>query len=242
MAKKIDRASHGPSWTEVILGAVLSAVLGVLLGAAFLISRPVTVVAELPKAEERPRGTVYYMEGSTTGNARQADAKRKQFVAGQPVTVTEADLNALAAAAAGPTPPPAPKAPEKKADKKAGEKEKAAEPAAPAPEGFFTAGTPNFRIREGTFQIGAPVTISYFGVGGKATMQARGVFKKEGDVFVYDPNELYLGSLPLQRLPFFPGYLRGKIFDAQKVPEDVAAAWRKLSSVTVEGNTLKLVQ
>jgi hypothetical protein len=243
MAKKYERGAHVPSWAEVILGAVLSAVLGVLLGAALLVFKPAETVKELPKQEDRKRGVVYYVEGATGGNARQADAKRKAFVAGQTVTVTEAELNALASAAAGPaTPPPPAKAPDKKGDKKGAEKGKADDSAAPAAEGFITPGTPNFRIRDGVVQIGAPVTVSVFGMGQKVTMQARGGFKKDGDVFVYDPSELYLGSLPLQRLPFAAGFVRGKVFDSQKVPEDIVTAWRKLSSVTVEGNTLKLAQ
>ena len=49
MSKKIDRAAHGPGWAEVILGAVLSIVLGVVLGAVVLIIRPVVVAKELPK-------------------------------------------------------------------------------------------------------------------------------------------------------------------------------------------------
>ena len=40
MSKKIDRAVHGQSWAEVILGAALSLVLGVLLMAAWLLASP----------------------------------------------------------------------------------------------------------------------------------------------------------------------------------------------------------
>ena len=44
--KKVDRALHGPSWTEVILGAVLSIILGVVLGAALLVFTVVEVVIQ----------------------------------------------------------------------------------------------------------------------------------------------------------------------------------------------------
>ena len=117
MSKKIERAVHGPGWAEVILGAVLSAVLGVVLGAALLILKPIVVVKELPK--EPVAGAVYYVEGSRdTAKAKQALAKRKAFAQGQSVTVTEDEINSLAApAAAAPATPPPPKKGEKAAPK-----------------------------------------------------------------------------------------------------------------------------
>src|SRR6476660_757483 len=94
MSKKIDRAKHGPSWAEVILGAVLSLVLGVVIGAVLLILLPVEVAKEKPK-EPNPK-VVYYIEGARDSNkAKQALAKRKAFVEGQSVTVTEDEINSL---------------------------------------------------------------------------------------------------------------------------------------------------
>ena len=46
---KFDRAHYGPSWVEVILGALLSLALGVVLAVAYFVARPVTLVKELPK-------------------------------------------------------------------------------------------------------------------------------------------------------------------------------------------------
>lgn len=224
MSRKIDRATHGPSWTEVILGAVLSLVLGVALGAVLLILRPVVIAKEEPK--ERAPNTVYYVEGSKdTAKAREALAKRKAFVEGQSVTVNEAEINALIA-------PPA------AADKKAPEKGKDAAQAA-AGNGYFSPGTPNVRIHEGVLQVGVPVTIDLLDQ--KVVAQARGGFVKQGDVFVYDPTELYLGSCPVQRLPFLGHYVRQKFLDAQPIPEDIKATWPKLANVTIEGNAVKLM-
>lgn len=233
MSKKTDRAAHGPSWTEVIFGAFLSLILGVVIGATLLILRPAVVAKEEPK--ERERGVVYYIEGSKDpSKARQAAAKKQAFVAGQSVTVTEEEVNALLAPAAAPAPGAA-KGAEKGKEKKDG---KEAEAAPAASDGFFTAGAPNVRIREGAVQVGVPVTIGL--IDQKVIAQARGGFVKQGDIFVYEPETMYLGSCPVQRLPFLGGLVRDKVLAAQSIPEDVVAAWKKLANVTVEGNAVKL--
>src|SRR5690349_8667857 len=121
MSRKIDRALRGPSWVEVILGALISLVLGVLIGALVLLFRPVVVVKEMPKEDARERDAVYFVEGSRDATkGREAAAKRKAFVEGQTVTVIEDELNALAG-------PPATFARPKDGEKKA--------PPAPAKEG-----------------------------------------------------------------------------------------------------------
>lgn len=249
MSKKTDRVAHGPGWAEVILGAALSGLLGIVLGAALLILKPVINVKELPKAEERVRGTVYYVEGAQGGNPRQAQAKRKAFIEGQSVTVSEAEINALIGGgtpAAGATPPAKAgekaKAPEKgkAADKTA---DKATNKAAPAPAAtgeMIAKGAPNVRIRGGVLQVGVPVTVNAAGLGQKVLVQSRGQFVKEGDLFVYRADELYFGSCPVHRLPFLSTYVHTKFLSEQAIPEDIATAWRKLTNVAIEDSTLKL--
>lgn len=101
-----------PGWFQVTFGALLSAILGVALGAAVLVARPAVVVKAEPK--EREQGAVYFIEGSRDGNrGRQALAKRQSFLAGESITVNEDEINTLVAAAlkaAGPG-APAPSAP-----------------------------------------------------------------------------------------------------------------------------------
>lgn len=239
MSKKIDRAQNGPSLTEVVLGVVLSLVLGVVLGAALLVMRPVVVAKDTPKDPD-PKA-IYFIEGSRdTAKARQALAKRKSFVEGQSVTVTEDEINALAAPA--PVGAPGAKAAEKKVDPKAKTDPKAKE-AAPSPassDGMFAVGQPNFRVREGKVQIGVPVTINVLGLGEKVIAQARGGIVKKGDLFVFEPETLYLGSCPVQRLPFVAGYVREKFIASQAIPEDIKTSWAKLANVTIEGNAVKL--
>jgi hypothetical protein len=224
MSKKIDRAVHGPSWAEIILGIILSTTLGIVLGATLLIIKPVVVAKELPK-EPDPKA-IYYLEGTVdTSKARQAPAKRAAFLQGQSVTVTEEELNALAAPAAAPATPAKPGA---------------TPPPAAAPAEAVAAGAPNFRIRNGEFQLAVPVTINAADLGQKIIVQSRGGFVKQGDIFIYEPTSILVGSCPVERLPFVANYVKQKVLAAHPIPEDLAAAWAKVTNVTVEGNALKV--
>jgi hypothetical protein len=226
MSTKINRALRGPSWAEVILGAILSLVLGVVLGAALLIARPVVAVKAPPKEEERDARAVYYVQGARDpSKARAAQAKRESFAQGQSVTVTEEELNALAT-----VPPPAPGA----APAKPGE--------APAssPADTIAPGPLNFRLRDGVFQVSVPVTLNLLGLSPKFIVQSRGTFVKRSNGHVFEPEALYVGSLPLQRLPFAADYVQDKLLAGGTVPEDIRASWAKLAAVTIEGNALKL--
>ena len=231
MSRKIDRALRGPSLVEVVLGAVLSLIIGVLLGAALLIFRPVVVVKELPKAEARDPNAIYFVEGSRENSrAREAAAKRKAFAEGQSVSVIEDELNSQAGAATAFVPPANPAA-----------AKKAAEEAVASGQTIAT-GTPNFRIREGKFQVGVPVTVSvsYLDFTQKVVVQARGGFEKQGDAFVYQPETFYVGCLPVQRIPILSKYVREQFLDAQPIPDEIKASWMKLAGVSVEGNVLNL--
>jgi hypothetical protein len=227
-SKKVDRAIHGPGWGEVILGAILSLILGVIVGVVLLVIKPVVVAKELPK--DPAPGTLYYVEGlhGDAGKARQALAKRKAFVEGQSIKVTEDEINALTASAvpAAPAPKPGQKAAAQPEPVKSGE--------------TVSTGVPNVRIRKGEMQVGVPITLSVFGFEQRIIAQARGGFEKQGDVFAYDPSEIYFGSCPVQKLPFVAGYIRQKLTSSQKIPDDIAAAWAKLANVSIEGNTLNL--
>lgn len=227
MSKKIDRALYGPSWVEVIVGALLSVVIGVVLAAVYLVTKPVATVKELPK--EPVVGMVYHLEGSKDATkGRTWVAKRQQLVAGQSVAVSEEELNAAIAGINAPAP------------KKPGAK---AEEPAPAPEakpGPFKPGTPNFRIRDGEVQISVPVTVNTFDLGLNVLVQARGSFEKHGDQFVFAPKTLLVGSCPVEKLPGVAGAALRQFLGAQAIPDDIASAWAKLANVSVEGALLKL--
>lgn len=234
---KVERALHGPSWTEVFLGAVLSLALGVALGALLLLLRPALPVKTLPKPEDRPRGTVYYLEGSRdTSKGREGMAKLRAFIDGKAVAVTEDEVNAVLAAATKSGPGGAPK----KGEKKGGEKKAAKAMEFVKVEETLAVDTPNVRIREGVMQVAAPVTVNLFGITEKLIVQARGGFVKQGDMFVFDPTQIYLNSCALERIPVVSAYLKSKLLAAHPIPEDLLAAWRKLSTVAIDDNTLRL--
>lgn len=223
---KVDRAIHGPGWGEVILGAALSLVLGVVLGAVLLVLKPVK--AEKSEPKEPVADTVYYIEGARDASAgRTLLAKRKALASGQPVKLTEQEINALIDATHAPAPT------------KPGEKAAAAP--APAPSGgVLTPGTMTVRIRNGKFQIGVPVTLDLLGFTQKIVAQTRGTFENEGDQFVYVPTEMYFGSCPIDRLPFVSAFVRNKVIGTHALSSETIAAGAKVSSLTVEGNTLNL--
>ena len=218
MTQRFDRAHYGPSWTEVILGALLSAVLGGVLAAGFFIFRPVTKVKELPK--EPIAGTDYFIEGSRDySNARRLIAKQKFFVKGGSVVVNEDELNTAAnpvTAAPGTEPPP--------------------------PATALSAGAPNFRIHGGALQITVPVRIKYELVSLDTTVlvQTTGHFARRGDAVAFVPKTMFVGSCPVQRLPYAVDFIMKKFYETQPVPADIAAAWGRLAAVTVEGSTLRL--
>lgn len=221
MSKKIDRALHGPSWLEVFIGAALAVLIGVVLGAAVLVFKPVTMVKELPK--EPAADTVYYIEGShDSGKGRRFAQKEKMLVAGRSVEFNEDEINmvltpAVPVAKGGKEPPP------------------------PVP-GLVSAGTVNVRIHGGTLQLAVPVRLLYptFGLDATVLVHSTGAIVKAGDRFVYEPDTLYLGSCPVQRIPGAAGYVMGKFLASDKIPAELSEAWAKLADVTVEGAVLKL--
>ncbi len=234
MSKKIDRALYGPSWVEVFFGALLSIILGIVLASVYLIAKPVAVVKELP-AEIVP-GLVYHIEGSRDSTkGRQWKVKHQQFIAGHSVAVTEEELNAAVSALTSPA-ANAP-APGKKPDHAA---KKAEETPSQAIAGAIVPGVPNFRIRENEMQIAVPVALNALSLQLDVLVQARGGFEKQGDHFVFEPNTLLIGSLPVHRIPALSGFMMGKFFAAQSVPEDIAGAWAKLNHASIEGTQLKL--
>lgn len=216
----------GPSWTEVFLGAFLSFLIGVTLGAASLILKPAVMLRQPLKEEERKADTLYYMEGSRDGNkGRGSELKRKQFAQGSSITVTEDDINlAIPQDKAAATPAP---------NAKAGQK-------AEAPTATAVVAPPNFRIRDSLVQLATPIKVNVLGVDSTIVILAKGTFAKKGDVWAFEPDSISAGSCPLDRLPVVKTLVYNKFIGSYPVPEDVAASWAKLVAVHVQGNELKL--
>ena len=230
--KKIDRALYGPSWTEVIFGAILSFGLGICLAMVFLILKPVQVVKEMPKEDKIVRNMEYFVQGSKDSTkGRGVDAKLKQLGEGKSVTLSEDELNSIFGGKT-PAPAPAPKAPAK-VDPKA--PAKAAEPPP-----MTATSAPNFRIVNDRLQIGLPTTIDFLGINQSLVVVATGTFSNSGGKVSYDIDDFRVGSLPANRLPYIKGAVTKKILTAQNFPPELTSIWDKLASITIEGNALKL--
>jgi hypothetical protein len=241
---KIERALYGPSLFEVTLGALLSVLVGVLLATMFLVFKPAIVAQELPKEEERVQGAVYFLEGKKdAARSKQWHRKRQLLLEGTPgeITFTEEELNAWFASGETKKPASAAKPAAKPAKPaKPGEKA-AAEPDAPIPDELLTLETPNVRIREGVFQVGVPGTLNlvYFSV--PVVVQTRGHFQKVGEIWAFQPDELYVGSMPLHRIPKVTEKLAERLMRSSLIPDDAMAAWKRVSEIGVDGKQLKLV-
>ncbi|MCF7688217.1 MAG: hypothetical protein K9M98_13870 [Cephaloticoccus sp.] len=221
MSKKIDRALYGPSWSEVIIGAVLSAVIGAVLAMVWLATKPVEKVRELPK--EPVAGLVYYIEGSANSTqGRQWSAKRQSFIQGTSVTVTEQELNTAL----------------KTLETDAAKAKKPEEKTEP---GMITPGALNFRIHDNLLQIGAPIDLLIYGMKTQVQVVAQGTFERRGDKFAFDPQKIYVGSCQVERLPIVSGMVMGKLLAAANLPTDLTEAWGRLADVSIEGSELKLV-
>jgi hypothetical protein len=225
--KKIEKALYGPSTFEVVLGAILGFILGIFLACVYLVFKPVQTVKEMPKPEERKTGVVYYLPGNTSGgSARDWAAKQQTFIRGGQVILTEAELNTWATASLN-------KAPATPPGGKAG--------AAPADQGgMLTASGVNFRVADSKLHVNAKVTLNYFGVKKDVQMQSKGDLARSGNTFVYAPEEVYLGSCPLHKLPPSGSMLVSALFKAQRVPDDVRAAWAKVAEADVDGALVKV--
>jgi hypothetical protein len=235
--KKLERALYGPGLFEVTLGAALSVALGAVAGVAYLVYKPVETVKALPKEADRVPGQIYYVEGSKeTGKARQWRTKRKQLAESVPgeIAFIEDELNAWFApdvSAPKPAAKPAPGAPPEAA------------PEAPIPDELVSWSHPSFRIADNALQVSCSATfnpLQMLALNVPLIVQANGDFQKQGEEFVYVPKTLYVGSLPVHRIPGATDYLIKRARTSQALPEQGMEAWKKVANVTVDGRLLKV--
>jgi hypothetical protein len=212
----------GPSGTEIAVAAVLSLLLGAMIGAGVLISQPVATVKELPPEKDRPRGAVYFVEGARdSSKSAEAIRKRQLFMGGQSISLSEEELNLVFAA-----PAPAP-----------GDKARKPEVVI---AGIFAVGEPNVRIADGLIQVAAPVRLTVPDLGFKFIAQVRGTMVKKAEGFVFEPREMYLGGCPLGAIPFLAGMIRSRVGTIEVVPGEVRANWARLVDAAVDGRLLRL--
>jgi hypothetical protein len=222
MKSKYQRKKDGPGWIEVLCGAALSLLVGVVLAVVFLVFKPVTTVKDLPK-EPVPQ-MVYYLEGThDSTKTRELATKRKLLLPGNTVVFNEDELNLMV------TPPPPPSAPKKMEL-----------PQPVAETDTVSAGAPNFRVRKDVMQVALPIELNAFEMSCKVVLQARGGFVKEGDTVAFQPNEFYIGSCPLDRLPAVRDYVIKYVVEKSKVPDEVATLWKNIADAKVEGSNIRL--
>ena len=201
------------------MGALLSALLGAFLALLYLAWKPTETVTQLPEQPEAR--TVYYQPGTANaGKGRQYLRKRQMLLEGgasEVLTLSEDELNAWIASS--------------RANPNAG---------TGSDGGIFTPQTINFRIRDGQLQLGLPGELNLFGMKRAVVVQARGGFEKDGDRFVFAPDELYLGSLAAHRVPGLSRFIMGSMLSGQTVPEELRTAWKRLERVEVQGDQLVL--
>jgi hypothetical protein len=235
MSRKIDRAIYGPSLFEVSLGAILSVMLGAVLAFLFLVFKPVVVAKELPKEEDRVESTVYYIEGKDeTSRDRQWMHKRQMLLDGTAgeMTLSEDEINACISSGA-------PKKPAKKRlpPPKPGQPAPKPEPD-PVPDDLFTHDVPNVRIHDGVFQVGLPGQLNLITFSVPVIVQSQGTFAKGESMWEYVPSTVYLGSMPLHRIPGLTRWLISKIADTTPIPDQAWAAWKRVDDVSIGGRLM----
>lgn len=228
-----------PGLVEVIVGSILSVVLGALLAATILIVKPVEVLKEPPKEVEP--GKVYYFAGSKDWNAGQRwRFKRDAFMAGHTVEVTEDELNAwiesIYPQLAVETRRPAPKGKDGKP--------RAKKPSEGADDPPIQTGSPNFRLMGDSLKIGVTYYVNLFGWWSFSVVtQTEGtlVKPKKGDEPVYfQPSTLYVGSLPVHKLLVVRPIVFSQMVNCFEFPQELADQWAKCRDVKVEKRQLVL--
>lgn len=219
--KKLEKALYGPSTSEVVFGALLGLLAGVVAGAIYLVVKPVEVVTKVPA--EPAKGVVYFVPGQSGGvNGRAWQAKVAAFTSGGSIVVNEEELNAWAQSLSGTVTSP-----------------KGAPPPEPANE-FVSVRDLNFRLRGDRLQVAQRVRFNYFGVAKEVLLHSSGILERGAEGVRFLPEEAFLGSCPLHSLPGARGVLGRLLLSKQKVPEDFRAAWDRIVALEVEGGLLRV--
>jgi len=218
-SKKLERELYGPSVFEITLGAALSLILGALLAAGYLAAQPVETLRALPREPDPDK--VYYITGSyrsSQGSGWQRKKQRLLEPGAITVQLTEDELNTWLRSS------------EMQAEQDDNE------------GGIITVEQMNFRIADGSLQVGLPCEVSVFGRTYATVVQTQGDFVKSGDQFVYNPTEVMVGHLGAHRLPLVGSFIAGRLAAIHDVPDELEEAWETLSDVRVEGRELVLVR
>ncbi len=233
---------RAPSLVEIILGSILSVLLGAVVAATILVLKPVEVLKEAPKDKELDPAKVYYFEGRKEYTAGQRwRFKRDSLVQGHTIRVNEDELNTWIEEIYPRLPVETKAATKPKA--KAGEA--TPKKAADGPLFSIETGTPNFRVTSDTLRIGVIYYINVFGNAFQIVVQSAGTFEKPrrgDDPVFYKPSVLFVGSLPVHKLLMLKPLILAQVIDTFEFPAELEAAWAKLAEVKVENREVVLVR
>ena len=217
-SKKLAREFYGPSMFEVTLGAALSLLLGGFLAAGYLVAQPVETVRSMPREPDPEK--VYYVTGSARSSLGKQWLRKKQMLTesgAAEIRLSEDELNTWMSSSKS-------------------------KPDAEETAGIFSAKSINFRVQEGTLQVGVPCDLSLPFFKKSVVVQARGQFVERGGRFEYSPDEVMIGQLAAHRLPLLGSLVMGAVTSTYETPEDLSAAWDTLNEVSVDGKALLLVR
>lgn len=212
------RIRSGPNYVEIILGAVLSLLLGGLLAVVYLVFKPVPILDVPPKQKEG--AGLHYIAGRRGFSTGSWALKREAFLRGQTITLPEEEINAWIESLY-----PANAKPAK------GEEDAMVQP-----------GTPSVRFNGNTANLGAVLALDLFGWKPKIVTQAAGTFAMRGGTAKFVPDTVYVGSFPAHRLPVVGSLVFGRVTGMWKFPEELTSAWAKVSGVHIEKSQLVIEQ
>lgn len=248
------KAKNQVTWGSIFGAAILSILVGGLLAAYTLMTRPVIVVGAPPKAEEIRKHAVYFQMGLQRG-ASSWRTMRDRLIAGTPsgnVVLNETDLNNWGLtqlrnkSALFPPVDTSLKKDSKKDTKKDAKKLKEE----PVNVDFATlismeakVGEPNFLFTEHALQIGVPLDLPVVRImKGKSVVmvyQANGDFVRTGNSFTFRPRKATIGSLALPDFAVGPvTSLVTKLYRNTDEYKALAPAWEKLGSVSLQSDSL----
>ncbi len=216
---KKKEEQKGPKPYEVIIGALLSIILGVLLAMVYLVVQPVEEVDELPAEALRDRRTVYFVEGQT-GSAADFNWRPKvtSFEAGAAGTIelVEQELNQWVGSAF-------PNLEDTEA------------------EGLLTLvpRSVNFRIQDGALQIASDMEVNVFGVGREVLAQIRGSIVQRDGRYVFEADSMAIGGFRMQHDAVMDLILK-RLFAAFDPSEEVTESWSRLARAEVRDDALIL--
>ncbi|MEX2381080.1 MAG: hypothetical protein WD490_01745 [Opitutales bacterium] len=218
MARTDPNAKKGPKTYEIVVGAILSLLLGVFLAAVYMVTTPVEVVDEMPDSPDSTK--VYYVTGDAGEQPLQWSQKLGALTSGTwsgAFPVSEQELNQWAQSAF-------------------------AESNGSGEDGTFvvTPGTPNFRLYGERIQVGADLEYSVFGFGQTIKSQAHGQIIEKGGRFVFEPHELHLGSLPIPRAGGLSSLVFNRLRESFEVSEELKQGWERVSYAAVDESVLRI--